>query len=357
MTDFNPLEHGFKFRNTFRNAPFQATPILGDITTAGLCGGMAYAALDYISGISIPQINYRPASGTLLQRYIYDRQIHSLVPNAHRWIELGASPFSGLRHSEFFRWGLQGFGGGRLQELRERLDRGIPVPLGLWSGGLSGHQVIAYGYEMGRYRGDLGDHMGDLKIFVYDPNYLNRKRTLIPHLSGQYYHYDEGGTERWGAYFADTNYQRRISPEIQEPDLGTNDGLVHELLLHINTGADDLRGGNDNLNITVNFHGAQGQTMTNINRSSRWAVHTTNRFTMRLRRPVPPEDIGDIILGKTFRAGIAVHNWNMESLRITAQGNGVNKILYNKRGTPLKRFTGRDRNYRVPIGWILAELR
>jgi hypothetical protein len=47
-TAFTTDDHGFRFRNTFVNTVVDL-PLLPPLTTRGLCGGMAFAALDYLA--------------------------------------------------------------------------------------------------------------------------------------------------------------------------------------------------------------------------------------------------------------------------------------------------------------------
>ena len=73
------------------------------------------------------------------------------------------NPF-GARTVEFFNWGINE----RLVELRSYIDRGVPVALGLkgTDGGIShDHQVLAIGYDPGRYQGDLGAYKDELVVF------------------------------------------------------------------------------------------------------------------------------------------------------------------------------------------------
>jgi hypothetical protein len=58
-----------------------------------------------------------------------------------------------LRNSEFFNWGLQAGGGGGITELRARIDRGSPVPLGLQAAKSGSHQVVAVGYDIADIKG------------------------------------------------------------------------------------------------------------------------------------------------------------------------------------------------------------
>ncbi len=209
MTRFDPRVHGFRFRNDF------VTNFAG-IDFYGLCGGMAYSALDYFNrNRPVPTQVSPPANGTPLRQYIYDRQQNSTLDNLDKWAELSFNPF-GSRTGEFFNWGLQGFNGGRLQELRAEIDNGRPVPLGLYKGGNGGftthHQVLAIGYDLGRYTGDLGQNKEDLKIYVYDSNFPSRTMTLVPNLGNATYYYTEEPRCSWLTYFVDKKYRLATPP-------------------------------------------------------------------------------------------------------------------------------------------------
>ncbi|MBC6992917.1 hypothetical protein QWY85_03560 [Neolewinella lacunae] len=201
-TNFNPAVHGFKFSNSFTNV------IIGDIKTKGLCGGMSYSALDYYYGRQdIPTQTTQPAEGTPLRKYIYDRQVNSLADNADKWAELIGTNF-GNRDQEFFNWGLQA-GSGRLGELMRNIDQGRPCPLGLQTTGQGpfSHQVVAVGYKLGRYQGDLGAYQTDVEIYIYDPNYPNQRLTLVPDPAGRCYRIKEKPQNYWRTYFVDQRYR------------------------------------------------------------------------------------------------------------------------------------------------------
>src|SRR6185295_10719494 len=128
-----------------------------------------YSALDYYKKKKdIPLQTFRPAVKTPLYNYIYDRQQTSTLQNLDKWTELFVNPF-GSRTNEFFDWGLQATKGGRLQELKTEIDKGNPVPLGLFKPGNGGtgphHQVLAIAYNAGRYNGNPGRlYANDLEI-------------------------------------------------------------------------------------------------------------------------------------------------------------------------------------------------
>src|SRR5262245_20205659 len=165
MTTFEPNKHGFRFGNTFKNDFVPGV----DWRTEGLCAGMSYTALDYfLAKRAVPNQDYRPANRTVLQSYLYNRNVEQIKDNLDKWADVAFNP-GGSRDTVLFEAGLKGFGGGRLQELRDCIDRGVPVPLGLMGHPASYHVVLAVGYDLGRYKGDLKANKGDLKIFLCDP--------------------------------------------------------------------------------------------------------------------------------------------------------------------------------------------
>lgn len=137
----------------------------------GLCGGMCFTVLDfYRAGRPLPRglhAGDRPAGGTPLYNYIWQRQMDSLVPDASRflaWLIIlnyvpAAWPFKGgpgwLLAQSKREW----------QCVKAALDAGEPVPIGLvrdTSNVFDNHQVLAIGYE------EAEEHRATL--FVYDPN-------------------------------------------------------------------------------------------------------------------------------------------------------------------------------------------
>ncbi len=344
MTRFDPVRDGFKFVNTFDNDVVREL----DIRTGGLCGGMVYSALDYYNaGMPIPPQDYKPAVNAPLHDYLYDRQVASLRENLDKWTELGFNPL-GARNAEFFRWGLQGSNGGRLQELRARIDRGTPVPLGLWhyDGKPGGdHQVLAIGYDLGRYRGDLGQYQEDLRIFVYDPNHPGTTMTLVPDTARGGYRYLEHRDKMWLTYFVDAKYRARRPTVEAEAAPASAANRVTALLVHIGTGGDDLRGGNDNVDVILTYANGRTQTWRNVNGGRRWLDRYAQDISLALERPVALEQLKSITLKTRFGGGIGGDNWNVDALHVDAvMGNTRRNILYQD-GTPLVRFTGQVHEY------------
>jgi hypothetical protein len=325
-----------------------------DIHTGGLCGGMTYAVLDYYNAHwPIPNQDYRPANRTPLQGYLYNRQVDSITSNLDKWGEVGLNPF-GARNSEFFRWGLDGRPGGRIDELKSLINRGVPAPLGLQGAdGKSGsHQVLAIGYDMGRYRGDLGAYQGDFVIFICDPNCPTRTMRLVPDLRSQIWvEQDERGAtianSGWQTYFVNKNYHAQTPPRIVNPNYPA-DGKVHELILTFQTGGDDLRGGNDNVNVTVNPASGPSQFFPNINLGGRWINNYQETECVVLRSPLLPGAIRSLVIATTFSGGIGGDNWNMAFVEVRGKG-GRGLDLPHMAQAGFHRFTGDDKQITIPV--------
>jgi hypothetical protein len=352
-TSFSPQSNGFQFANTFTNTISNFAGI--SITSGGLCGGMSYAALDYyMKKARVPAQNYPPIDHTTLYNYFYGRQTTSIESNVDRWAELLVNPL-GSRTNEFFSWGLKGGSGGQLQVLKSYIDRGIPVPLGLFESGDGGirphHQVLAIGYNCGRYNGDLGQYQDDFQLFCYNPNFPDQITTLVPN-SAQHYYYWKGNPDnsRYITYFVDSKYSPQDPPAaaavVQEP----HDCLVHDLIVNFNTGGDDLRGGGDNCNVTVYFANGSSQTFLNVNNNGRWVDNTANTVDLPLNTPVPPGQLKSFSIYTKSCGGISCDNWNLNGVSIAAQGGFSGQIpvmsQQGSQGSPLlHRFTGSDYTY------------
>ena len=346
-TAFDPVRDGFRFANRFQNVV--NLPGGTNIRTGGLCGGMAYSALDYFLAKSkVPQQDFLPAEGTPLQQYLYARQFTSLQSNLDKWAEVSLNP-GGARDSEFFNWGLQGTKGGRIEELRSFIDRGMPVPLGLKSNSGGDHQVLAIGYDMGGYKGDLGANAANFKIFVYDSNHPGRTMTLIPDMANKVYKYppsdNDGDNQNWRTYFVDKNYHAQVPPNIPN-SVYPNDGLVHELVLAFATGGDDMRGGNDNLDVKVNAFDGTQQNYPSVNLGKRWMSNYTQYAQIVLSRPLALSQIKNLVLSDTFTGGISGDNWDMASLDVRVIGGGLDRTV---KKVGVHRFTGSDKQLVVPI--------
>ncbi len=347
LTKFDPKTNGFKFANTFSN---DFVPVL-DIRTGGLCGGMCFTALDYfLIGWEIPNQDYRPANGTTLQQYLYNRQVTSITTpsNLARWGELGFNP-AGARNTEFFYWGLDST---RIGALRKSIDSGMPAPLSLQGaeGRSSNHQVLAIGYDMGRYLGDMGAYQEDFRIYIYDPNYPGETKMLAPDLNAQVWveHDDKDhlipGTG-WQSYFV-ADYSPNPPPWLPNPKY-PDDGMLYELIVTFQTGQDDLRSWpGEYVDLYLNYGTGTQQWYGNLN-SSRWLPFYTETVCIVLTTPLKPSQIDNVTIETNF-GGFTPDNWDLLFVQIRGKGGGNLDLGRMAVGGPY-RFTGSDHDLTIPV--------
>lgn len=177
---FLPSLHGFAFDNAWPDQPAVVLPTpFGDIgignAGGGLCGGMAFAALDYWLAGRKPQPE-RPSVGEPLYGYIVDRLIDSWhvpagVAQYYQWMSLpdGDHVIKLFGRQVVAERGLA-WRTVRVQwpQIKKDLDRGLPAPIGVVTVASRNpkdlalnHQVLAYGYRTDGSR---------LTVQVYDPN-------------------------------------------------------------------------------------------------------------------------------------------------------------------------------------------
>jgi len=162
---FLPSHDGFAFPNQWPKSPAFTLRLpfgrvaIGD-SSAGLCGGMVFAALDYWHARSRPPESL-PDSGSGLHRYVVRRliaswRIPSGVARYYRWMTLPDREVS--RRTVTAAW----------PRVKASLDDGIPAPLGLVTVASANpalmrhnHQALVYGYERSGTQ---------VILRVYDPN-------------------------------------------------------------------------------------------------------------------------------------------------------------------------------------------
>jgi len=349
-TNFRPEENGFHFNNTFVNTFYdqQGTKIL----VSGCSGGMSYAALDYYyQAIRPPKQSSLPADHSLLYDYIYNRQMNSLFENSDKWLEEMVNPF-GWQNNEFFYWGLQGTNGGRLQELKSFIDKGIPVPLGLYGAGDTRsrlhNQVVAIGYDCGRYQGALVDFAEDFKIYCYDPAFPDVVSTLQVNKTSHYYYWKdrEHNDEHYSGYFVDTRYAAGTPPPDPAIAGSLTDCKARELLIIFKTGENGLRGMDENCHAMLQFNDGTVQQFYNLNRRLPWTVNSTHSTELWLANPVPLTRFKSIIIYTKPCDGlnnIPCNNWDLTQITIVARGGFSDDTILNQIGNPiLKKYSGRD---------------
>jgi hypothetical protein len=177
---FQPSVNGFAFENSWPNEPaVSVASAFGDINignaSAGLCGGMVFAALDYWYAGMVPPSD-QPAPKSALYKFLVQRIIDSWhvptgVAQYFSWMNLpdGDAGFTAFGHRVVVEHGISGRT--ILQQwplIRADLDRGIPSALGVVTVASHNpadlghnHQVLACGYDVDG---------SAVTVRVYDPN-------------------------------------------------------------------------------------------------------------------------------------------------------------------------------------------
>ena len=114
---------------------------------------------------------------------------------------------------------------------------------------------------------------------------------------------------------------------------GPDKDLVRRLTFTVKTGNDDLRGGNDNLNVGINFRDGNVQFAPNVNQGQRWPDNSTQTFSISLEQPVPLSEIASIDLQKPTGGGYGTDEWHMSSLSVRAIGDHQDQLKV----TPLRK--------------------
>jgi len=104
-------------------------------------------------------------------------------------------------------------------------------------------------------------------------------------------------------------------------------GQVRRLSFTVKTGDDDLRGGNDNLNVGIRFRDGNVQFKANVNRNRAWGENTTENFEIGLQQPVALSEIASIDFKKPTGSGLGTDEWHMQSVSIRAVGDAIDKVI------------------------------
>ena len=171
---FLPSVNGFAFANRWPHVPplrFRVggpVPVelaIGDAAN-GLCGGMAFAALDlWFAGLRPGAGSEAPLEGTAPFRYLARRQIDSfeLGLGPARFYLLGAPWRSAAsRSAEILRR--------ELPRIRRELTAGRPVAIGLVHAVSANPATLIQDHQVVAYRVEAGLLAGSLSLRIYDPN-------------------------------------------------------------------------------------------------------------------------------------------------------------------------------------------
>lgn len=131
------------------------------------------------------------------------------------------------------------------------------------------------------------------------------------------------------------------------PSAATVNRMPAQLSFTIGTGGDNLEGGNNNnVDITIRMKNSPTiYVLRNINGKRKWNNFTETSRTMEIAKSTNLDlnDIKEVEVRHTGGGGFGADNWDVDKMYITISKDGTTKILLDKVGTPIKRFTGDDR--------------
>lgn len=125
------------------------------------------------------------------------------------------------------------------------------------------------------------------------------------------------------------------------------------VLVSIKTGGDDLRGGSDNVDVTLNFEQRTPLVLRNANGGRTWPNQSWNQVVFE-NAPGTPEltagMIANVTLTTAFTGGIGGDNWNVDAITIAFEethhdGRIAVTLLHSESASPLVRFTGSVHTY------------
>jgi hypothetical protein len=112
-------------------------------------------------------------------------------------------------------------------------------------------------------------------------------------------------------------------------------------------GGDDLRGGNDNVKVVILFkNSSQKLFFNNLNNGEKWDNFSEKNVSGKAVPSIPGlkiADIKEVQLWHTGGGGMGADNWDLDKFKLTIFINGESKILVDRVGAPLHRFTGDTR--------------
>src|SRR5215471_19361879 len=104
--------------------------------------------------------------------------------------------------------------------------------------------------------------------------------------------------------------------------------MANQLDVTFSTGSDDLRGGNDNINVLLLVQSGTPLRFDNVNAGKRWPDRSTQTVSLRLPDSVRFEDIRGVRLETTFGGGLGGDNWNLDRLAVSARNGGESRELF-----------------------------
>lgn len=113
------------------------------------------------------------------------------------------------------------------------------------------------------------------------------------------------------------------------------------------TGGDDLRGGNDNIDMVISFRsGRQPITFRDVNARRPWRNFSDN-YVQRIMPNTQDIDINDIYtvtIKHSGGGGIGADNWYLDKFKFTVTKGTEAKVLIDRVEAPIHYFTGDQRS-------------
>jgi hypothetical protein len=107
-----------------------------------------------------------------------------------------------------------------------------------------------------------------------------------------------------------------------------------QLILTIGTGGDDLRGGNDNLDVFLVLRDGKMLRFDNVNRSRAWGNNSSQEVRLPLPAGLSFNDLIALRLETMATGGIGGDNWNLDFLQVQAQIGGRHERLCHTEEPP-----------------------
>ncbi|MGH3901901.1 MAG: hypothetical protein ACRDTA_27330 [Pseudonocardiaceae bacterium] len=137
------------------------------------------------------------------------------------------------------------------------------------------------------------------------------------------------------------------------PDFLRHLGLINTVSVHINTGGDNLRGGNDNVDVIIRFRDRPDTAVVhNANTGQEWKdnSHHIVNVSFGEDRWVRPGDILSVTLVTAFTGGLCGDNWNVQSLSVGfVDAENVQHFSLQAVGHPLARLIGETHTVEVAV--------
>ncbi len=113
-----------------------------------------------------------------------------------------------------------------------------------------------------------------------------------------------------------TGDRHDLSLTVKPDDAGKQ---VSALDVIISTGNDDLRGGNDNCDVTVTLASGKTITVNDANRGANWKNWTDHTVSIPIAGvPIKGGDVKSVSIHTAFGGGIGGDNWNVNRVRLRA---------------------------------------